>query len=76
MATLNVKGFPEDLYKELNDQADSDRRSLSQEVIYLLQYALSELKKPSILELQGLGKNRWEGVNATEYIRNERNQWE
>jgi len=75
MATLNIKKFPDDLYKILKQRAESDRRSLAQEVICLLQVAIVESEKPSILELRGLGKKRWKGVNATEHINLERGSW-
>ena len=76
MATLNIKGFPDGLYKMLQQRAELDRRSLAQEVICLLQLAVEETKKPSLLELRGLGKKRWEGVNATKHIHLERESWE
>ncbi len=33
-------------------------------------------KQRNILELQGLGKEVWEGVDAQEYVRNERASWD
>lgn len=76
MATLNIKKFPDDLYKILQNRAESDRRSLAQEVICLLQIAIEEPEKPSILELRGLGKKKWKGINATKHINLERGSWE
>jgi len=32
-------------------------------------------KKHSILELRGLGKQIWEGIDAQEYVRRERASW-
>jgi hypothetical protein len=31
--------------------------------------------KHSIMELRGLGKEIWQGIDTTEYIRNERASW-
>lgn len=76
MATLNIKGFPDDLYKILQNLAELDQRSLAKEVIYLLQTAVEEPEQPSILELRGLGKKRWKGVNATKHVQAERRSWE
>ena len=76
MATLNIKKFPDGLFKILQQRAELDRRSLAQEVICLLQIAIEELEKPSILELGGLGKKRWKGVSATKHIDSERGSWE
>jgi hypothetical protein len=75
MATLNIKGFPDGLYKILQQRAESDRCSLDQKVISLLQIAVEEPNKPAILELKGLGKKSWEGVNATKHINLERGSY-
>ena|ERR1700733_12591945 len=72
MATLNIKCFPEELYKVLKKRAASDRRSLAQEIIFILQRTVEETEKPSILELRGLGKKRWKGIHATKHIHSER----
>jgi hypothetical protein len=78
MATLNIKSFPEDLYQLLGEQAKKDRRSLSGEVIYLLEWALVEFskKKTSVLHLKGLGKQRWKNVDAVKHVEAERDSWE
>lgn len=77
MATLNIKGFPDELYHILGQKAKKDRRSLTSEVIYLLEWAVETSKeKPSILQLRGLGKLRWEDVNVSKYIDLERDSWE
>lgn len=33
-------------------------------------------KKRSLLELRGLGKDIWEGIDALEYVQKERDSWE
>lgn len=35
-----------------------------------------EKEKPYILELRGLGKEAWNGVDAVEHINQERESWE
>lgn len=76
MAVLNIKRFPDRLYKRLQQHAASDRRSLAQEVICLLEIAVEEKEKSSILELRGLGKKSWAGIHATQHINTERESWE
>ena len=78
MPTLNIKGFPEELYISLGERAKIDRRSVSGEVIYLLEWALEATakKKNSILQLRGLGKKHWKGIDTTKHINNERDSWE
>ncbi len=50
--------------------------------LYLLEYLaglvrrrLKESARHTLLELQGLGKEAWEGVNAQEYVDEEREAW-
>ncbi|HXM71338.1 MAG TPA: hypothetical protein VN970_09395 [Thermoanaerobaculia bacterium] len=75
MATLNVKNFPDPLYERLQECARQERRSLAQEVIYLLEKAVEPPLGSSILELRGLGKECWEGVDPVAYVRTERDSW-
>jgi hypothetical protein len=45
-------------------------------ILVALENTLTEqppVKKRSLLELSGLGKEVWKGINVDEYIRNERN---
>ncbi len=44
MATLHVRNVPDTLYERLREQAESENRSLSAEVIILLDRALSEVE--------------------------------
>ncbi len=76
MAILNIKSFPDKLYAKLQKQAKHDRRSLAQEVIHILDSAISEPTQLSILELQGLGKEIWQGMDAGKYIARERKTWD
>ncbi len=36
----------------------------------------TEKPKRSLLELEGLGKEIWEGIDAQEYVNKLRNEWE
>jgi len=61
MATLNIKNFPEALYRRLRKRADEQRRSVAQEVTRIIERELERGERVSILELKGLGKEIWEG---------------
>jgi plasmid stability protein len=76
VATLNIKSFPDALYRKLRARAKRERRSVAQEVTQLLSAALDESKPLSILELQGLGKELWKGVDAAGHVRRERASWD
>jgi plasmid stability protein len=76
MATLNVKNFPDALYKKLQMQAKRERRSVAQEVTRLLNGALDSTKRLSILDLKGLGKEHWRDIDAAEHVEKERATWD
>ena len=76
MAILNVKNLPDALYRKLRDRAHRQHRSIAQEVVHLLGQALDEEPPLSILELKGLGKARWRGVNPGAHVARERRSWD
>lgn len=76
MATLNVKNLPDALYRKLQAQAKRQHRSVAQEVIHLLAEAVERPAPLSIMELRGLGKEHWRGVEATAHVAEERRSWD
>ena len=75
MATLNIKNLPDRLYKKLQARARRERRSVAQEVTHLLDAALRTAEPLSILELRGLGREYWKGVDAGAHVERERAAW-
>lgn len=76
MATLNVKDFPDDIYERIKADAQRERRSIAQQVIYLLEQATRAGSVRSILELRGLGKEVWHDIDAAEHVQRERDTWD
>lgn len=76
MAILNIKNLPDALYKKLKERASRQRRSLAQEVTHILSQAVEERPQLSILELRGLGKELWRGVDGERYVAEERSSWD
>ena len=76
MATLNIKNLPDALYKKLQARAKRERRSVAQEVTQLLTRVLEAPEPLSILELQGLGKEHWRGVDGAAHVQRERASWD
>lgn len=76
MSTVNVKNFPDDLYEKLKRRARRDRRSISQELVYLIEIALQEESPLEISDLRGLGKDVWKEIGSEEHVRRERDSWE
>ena len=75
MATLNIKNLPDPLYNKLRASARRQRRSLAQEVIHLLSQAIEEPASLSILDLRGLGRQHWRGVDPARHVAKERRAW-
>jgi plasmid stability protein len=76
MATLNIKNLPDPLYQQLKARAEREHRSIAQQVIHMLEEALREAEPLSILELQGLGKEVWQGMDAAAHVDEERRSWD
>lgn len=75
MPTLNIKNLPLSLARRLRSRARHAHRSVTQEVIYLLERATEEPEPLSILELRGLGREHWHGVDAARHVDAERDGW-
>lgn len=75
MATLNIKNFPDPLYKKLRARAKRQNRSVAQEVTRILATAVEEQEELSIMDLQGLGKELWAGIDVAKYLDEERDSW-
>ena len=76
MATLNIKNMSDALYRRLKARAKRRRRSIAQEVTLILEEALSTEPRRSILELRGLGREQWRGVDAARHVAEERRSWD
>lgn len=76
MATLNVKGIPDRLYRKLKKRARERRRSVAQEVTLILERAVEDEDALSILDLKGLGKEAWTGIDAARHVDSERRAWD
>lgn len=76
MATLNIKGLSDRLYRKLRSRAKRNHRSIAQEVTEILTRALEEPSQLSILELQGLGKELWADRDAADHVDAERRAWD
>ena len=67
-------------YQELIDQAArlslADQRRLLDHLQALIEERNGEAGARSVLELQGLGKEIWEGIDVEEYVDRERVSWD
>jgi plasmid stability protein len=58
MPTLHVRNVPEELYESIRRKARLGRRSLSQEVITLLQRAVQQPERSQAEVLESIRRNR------------------
>lgn len=80
MATLNLK-LPIRALQEAASPRETRAafcvaQEVTQEVTQLLAEALEPPKPHSILDLKGLGKEHWRGVDAAEHVEKERASWD
>lgn len=75
MATLNIKGFPDELYDQLKEDAERAHRSVAKQATYLLEQAIQRRRRASLGRLRGLGKELWADIDAVEHVRRERESW-
>jgi plasmid stability protein len=76
MSMLNIKKFPDALYRKLQARARARHRSVAQEAISIISDAIDQPEPRSLLELKGLGKATWADVDPDEHIRRERDSWD
>ena len=66
-------------YKEVRRQVESltvdEQLRLLEELAAIVRYRVIPKPKRSILELRGLGKEIWKGIDAQKYVNQERDSW-
>ena len=66
-------------YEEILDQVrrldPTEQVDLMEELVALVRPHVTARKPRSILELRGLGKEIWQGIDAQEYVNQERDSW-
>ena len=66
-------------YQELRCQVENltpdEQLCLLEEIASLVDRRISPKPQRSIMELEGLGKEIWQGMDAQEYVDQERSSW-
>lgn len=66
-------------YQEIRQQIETltaeEQLRLLEELAVVVRHRMSTKPKRNILELEGLGKEIWQGVDAQEYVNQERAFW-
>lgn len=66
-------------YQEIRRQIENltadEQLRLLEELAALVRRRITPKPKRSIMELEGLGKEIWQGIDAQEYVNRERDSW-
>lgn len=66
-------------YQNIRHQLDQltpdEQLHLLEELAVIVRRRMTLKQKRSIMELEGLGKEIWQGIDAQEYVNQERNSW-
>jgi len=64
-----------EVIEQVQQLSPADRFRLLEELTALVRRQVTTSTRRSILELQGLGKEIWQGIDAQEYVDRERASW-
>jgi len=66
-------------YQEVRRQVENltpdEQLRLLEELAAIVRHRVSPKPKRSIMELKGLGQEVWQGIDAQEYVNQERDTW-
>ncbi len=65
----------QELRRQVEDLTPDEQLRLLEEIASLVRRRVSPRPKRSILELEGLGKEIWQGIDAQAYVDQERSSW-
>ena len=66
-------------YQDIRNQVETltpdEQFRLLEDLAVLVRRRMAPTPKRSIMELEGLGKDLWQGIDAQEYVNQERDSW-
>ncbi len=64
-----------DVRRQIGDLTVDEQLRLLEDLVKLIRQQTTPKPKYSILELRGLGKEVWQGIDAQAYVNQERDAW-
>lgn len=58
MANLSLRDVPDDLYQQIKEIAERERRSINQQIVVLLEHSVQQHKRPKAEVLQRIDRRR------------------
>ncbi len=65
----------QDISRQVENMTPDEQLRLLAELASLVRHRMIEKPKRSIMELEGLGKETWQELDAQEYVNQERTSW-
>ncbi len=65
----------DEILEQIQRLTPDQKLQLLEDVAAMLRHQVRARPKHSIMELEGLGKEIWEGIDAQEYVNQERASW-
>jgi hypothetical protein len=65
----------QDIRRQVENLTPNEQLRLLEELAVMVRHGMLVKPKRSILELEGLGKETWHGLDAQEYVNQERASW-
>ena len=66
----------DEILAQVRELEPVEQADLLEELAGMIKQRLPGRKERSILEIEGLGAEIWEGIDAREYVRKEREAWD
>lgn len=65
----------QDIRRQVESLSADEQLRLLEELAIMVRRRMLVKSKRSIMELEGLGKETWQGIDAQEYVEQERASW-
>jgi DNA-binding HxlR family transcriptional regulator len=65
----------QDIRRQIEDLTLDEQLRLLEELAAVVRYRIAAKTKRNIMELEGLGKEVWRGLDAQKYVEQERASW-
>jgi DNA-binding HxlR family transcriptional regulator len=78
LSNINLKTMStyQEIRRQIQTLTPDEQLRLLEELAAIVRHRIQPKPKRSILELEGLGKEIWQGIDVQEYINQERDSWD
>ncbi len=75
IAQVGYMATYQDIRRQVENLTPDEQLRLLEELVAIVRRRMTPKPKPNIMELEGLGKEIWQGIDAQEYVNQERASW-